>query len=130
TYMIQAFDTRGCPRAGIDSVIVQVRPDMQASAGSDTAVVAGQPLQLQASGGTRYAWSPGAYLSATDIADPVALFPQRAPEGYYPLHVRVLNEAGCSDTASLRVRVFATGPSVFVPSAFTPNGDGRNDRFR
>lgn len=34
---------------------------------------------------------------------------------------------GCNDSAYVTIKVFKTGPAVFVPSGFTPNNDGRND---
>ncbi len=70
-YILAAYDNKGCPKAGLDSVLVTVLPDILAYAGRDTAAVIGQPLQLKASGGVRYNWIPGEGLSATNIPDPV-----------------------------------------------------------
>lgn len=124
-YVLTAFDTRGCPKPGVDTVLVAVLPPIKAFAGRDTVVTIGQPLQLQASGGLTYEWQPAEDLSATDIANPVALF-NTSSDGRL-LKVRVYNEANCVDSAFITVKVFATLPSIFVPTAFTPNGDGKND---
>lgn len=127
-YIFSAYDTRGCPKPGIDTLLVTVLPKIIASAGEDTAVVIGQALQLNASGGDAYLWSPSFPLSAADIANPVAVFNEASNGLRYK--VEVYNSAGCYDSAFIIVKIFATAPTVFVPTAFTPNNDGKNDVLR
>lgn len=127
-YIFTAYEnTRGCPKPGRDTVTVTVIPRILAYAGRDTAIVVGQSLQLSASGGIDYLWTPPANLSAAGIPNPVARFAE--PSNGLLYTVKVFDEARCVDSASINVKVFATLPSVFVPTAFTPNGDGRNDEL-
>ncbi|MEO8403172.1 MAG: T9SS type B sorting domain-containing protein [Chitinophagaceae bacterium] len=127
-YIFLSFDTRGCPKPGRDTVMVTMLPKIIPFAGHDTSVIVNQPLQLHASGGDHYVWSPNFGLSADNIADPVAIFGE--PSNNVRYRIEVFNIAGCSEVTSLSIRVFATGPTVFVPTAFTPNNDGRNDVLR
>lgn len=126
SYVFTAYDTKGCPKPGRDTVMVTVLPKITPSAGKDTAVVIDQPLQLSATGGETYLWSPASFLSAATIADPVAVFNEPSDNGLR-YKVQVYNRAGCFDSAFIRIKVFSTLPAIFVPTAFTPNNDGKND---
>ena len=126
TFVLSASEnTRGCPKPSRDTVLVTVLPKIFPFAGNDTTIITGQPLQLQATGGDSYVWSPGYSLSGTNIANPVAVINEAADLVRYK--VKVFNRIGCYDSAFISIKVFATVPSVFVPTAFTPNSDGRND---
>jgi gliding motility-associated-like protein len=127
-YVLTSLDNGGCPKPGHDTVLVTVLPRIIPFAGNDTLVVVGQPLQLNAEGGVSYVWSPSTGLNSTTIKNPIGVYDEGSDSIRYM--VQVFNEAGCSDTAFVSVRVFKTNPYVFVPSAFTPNGDGRNDVIR
>ncbi|MGZ5286358.1 MAG: PKD domain-containing protein [Flavisolibacter sp.] len=127
-YVLTVTDILGCPKPGRDTVTVVVLPKVNAFAGNDTLVVVGQPVQFNASGGISYFWSPATNLSSVNIANPQATYDGSFDSIRYK--VVIANELGCADSAFMTVRIFNTNPQVFVPTAFTPNGDGKNDIFR
>ena len=127
-FILSAFDTQGCPKPGRDTVLVTVLPRIMPFAGNDTSIIVGQPLQFNAIGGVDYSWSPAFGLSSTSIPNPVGTYDGSIDSIRY--RVDVYNEAGCFDSAFITVKIFKTTPMIFVPSAFTPNNDGRNDLIR
>ena len=124
-YVLTVFDTLGCPKPGRDTVTVTVLPKMNPFAGRDTMVVVGEDLQFNGSGGVDYLWAPPTGLSSTTIPNPIGNYSGEFDSIRYTLYVR--NEADCLDSATVLVKIFKTKATVFVPSAFTPNGDGLND---
>lgn len=98
TYHFELTSLQGC--VARDSIRVVVHPIPTASAGSDTTICAGAAVQLHASGGSRYQWSPAAGLSCVDCPDPIA-----TPVAYTSYRVTVWNDAGCSASATMRINV-------------------------
>jgi gliding motility-associated-like protein len=127
-YVLSSFDTRGCPKPGRDTVLITVLPKIIPDAGNDTLVVVGQPVQLNAEGGTSYQWIPSTGLNNPLIKNPIGIYGADMDSIRYT--VLVFNSAGCYDSAFVKVTVFKTNPYVFVPTGFTPNGDGLNDEIR
>lgn len=127
-YILTAIDTLGCDKPVRDTVTIFVTQPLTAYAGKDTFVVAGRPVQLLAEGGNNYLWTPTTGLDDPYSASPTVTLPETIDSIRYI--VRAIGAGGCYDEDDVIVRVFKTGPDLFVPSAFTPNGDGKNDIVR
>lgn len=125
TYILSVTDTIGCPKPTNDSVVVNVIPPVKAFAGNDTSIVANQPLQLNASGGELYTWSPATGLNNPAIPNPVLTLGSGYDSVTY--HLKAATSENCVGYDDITVHVFETKPDIFIPTAFTPNRDGLND---
>lgn len=123
----------GCPNVLKDTFRLTVMPKILVNAGRDTAVISGQqvPFHLTVNDPTvnQYVWTPGTGLNSTSIQNPVALLTSSMGNAVTYI-VKATNTIGCTGQDTITVRIFQTGADIFVPTAFTPNGDGKNDLAR
>ncbi|MBL7727861.1 MAG: gliding motility-associated C-terminal domain-containing protein [Dinghuibacter sp.] len=126
-YQLMVTDVYGCVSATPDAVTVTVLPPEKLFAGNDTNIVAGQPLALFAAdvnntGFTQFTWLPATGLNNNTIQNPLAIL-----NTSIVYRVQASTIEGCTGTDEVMVNVFKQA-DIFVPSGFTPNNDGLNDR--
>lgn len=85
-------------------------------------ILKGETVQLNASGGETYKWSPEESLDNSAIANPVA-----SPTSTTDYTVTATDSIGCNATAIVKVIVEG---NAFIPNLFTPNDDGKNDEVK
>ncbi|WP_244620341.1 PKD domain-containing protein [Chitinophaga japonensis] len=123
-FIVTVTDVLGCPKAVNDTVRINVVPPVPAFAGNDTILIKDQPFQLHATGGTRYEWTP-----VDGLSDPAIDTPWTFINRDFTYTVTVYTAEGCFASDDIHLR-FITGPEIYIPTGFSPNGDGLNDVFR
>jgi gliding motility-associated-like protein len=118
----QVTDQYGCVSG--DTIRVQVH-EVPLVLGNQVSVLEGEAVPLTISGGVSYQWSP-----ATGLSDPTSANPEASPAESTTYYVTITTAKGCTVRDSIRVTVNKIPPDIFIPSLFTPNGDGKNDDFR
>lgn len=121
-YYVTANVPGGC-RAK-DSVLISLLPSPTVVTSPDLSVCLGGSATISATGASKYVWIPSAGL-----ADPTLSIQNVSPSQTTQYTVEGRDNNGCSDTGFVKV-VVAKEARIYIPNAFTPNGDGINDCFR
>ena len=111
------------------SITVIASPLLASSVGASVdqpIVLPGTTVQLSATppSGVNYSWFPPNAVSDPSIADPTALITQTTT------FTVTISDSVCTVSDQVTVTVYELNcdePDIFVPDAFTPNGDGNND---
>ncbi|MBX6380705.1 MAG: gliding motility-associated C-terminal domain-containing protein [Thermoflavifilum aggregans] len=125
-YVVSKIDTQGCPKPTFDSIQVNVIPPVKVFAGNDTLITLGESFMLHGTSNVpgQFTWSPADGLNDPHIPNPIA---SGTRDITYTL--TVATPEGCYGVDSIHIR-YLEGPAIYVPTAFTPNGDGHNDVLR
>jgi len=120
-YTVTVMDGNHCTTT--TSANISFFPDPIVNAGQTETITQGQSIQLTASGGIRYSWKPPTFLNNDTIYNPLA-----DPKQTTTYRVLITDENNCSVMDSVLLIVLSCEVAeFFMPTAFSPNGDGEND---
>lgn len=124
TYNVVVSNADNCKDTATVTIAVNESP--VANAGPDKFLLKGETVTLDGSvsgGNITVSWTPADFLSNPGIANPVTNITH---DTIYTL--RVVSNIGCgSDEDEVTIKVIN---GIFIPKAFSPNNDGRNDTWR
>ncbi|WP_118950754.1 gliding motility-associated C-terminal domain-containing protein [Taibaiella helva] len=116
TYKVYIRNAEGC---GTNLIVhVGAVPLPEVTLRGDTTLCLGMPITLETTqqSDVRYLWNTGDTSCCIKVSQP----------GRYS--VQAINKCGAKE-ASVQINYIKCNYCFFVPNAFSPNGDGRNDQF-
>ncbi|MES2628686.1 MAG: PKD domain-containing protein [Bacteroidota bacterium] len=129
-FVVTGTDVNGC--TAMDSVKVTVHPDFTYTVPDNDTIVIGDIINYDVTAvstgignvAVSYTWTPPDFLSCDDCPD-VTMQPLKTT----CYTVKLVDDKGCYPKSSDFCVIVDEKFSVDVPNAFTPNGDGRNDKL-
>ncbi len=95
---------------GVDTLQVQLNVfDPSATVSNDTSICIGNSVQLWATGGVQYLWSPATFLDQSTVGNPIS-----TPTSTTLYHVQITTADGCILHDSVQINVYFTPPNPVI----------------